>query len=117
MRFVTFGLGIGLLVSYCTPAEARVYLANEVLAMRGFETLRGKRVGLLTNPSGVDGRGRSVIDILHKTPKVNLDLQPVEDFLEACVGYPIETPGSSELVVTRETLPAETTMIVLDHAR
>ena len=40
--------------------------------MRGFETLRGKRVGLLTNPSGVDGRGRSIIDILHKSPKVNL---------------------------------------------
>ena len=29
-------------------------------------------VGLLTNPSGVDGRGRSVIDILHKSSKVNL---------------------------------------------
>ena len=58
-----------------------------------------------------------VLPMHYKTPKVNLDLQPVEDFLEACVGYPIETPGSSELVVTRETLPAETTMIVLDHAR
>ena len=72
MRFVTIGLGFALLVSCCAAAQARVYLGNEVLAMRGYEPLRGKRVGLLTNPSGVDGRGRSIIDILHKSPKVNL---------------------------------------------
>jgi len=72
MRFVTNWLGLALLVPCCAAAQARVYLGNEVLAMRGYETLRGKRVGLLTNPSGVDGRSRSVIDILHKSPKVNL---------------------------------------------
>ncbi|SVD84767.1 uncharacterized protein METZ01_LOCUS437621, partial [marine metagenome] len=72
MRFVIQWLGFALLVSCCVAAQARVYLGNEVLAMRGYEPLRGKRVGLLTNPSGVDGRGRSVIDILHKSPKVNL---------------------------------------------
>ncbi|MEE3230859.1 MAG: MBL fold metallo-hydrolase [Planctomycetota bacterium] len=58
-----------------------------------------------------------VLPMHYKTPKVNLDLQPVEDFLEACSGYPIETPGSTELIVTRDTLPAATTIIVLDHAR
>ena len=72
MRFVTRWLGFALLISSCAAVQARVYLGNEVLAMRGYETLRGKRVGLLTNPSGVDGRGRSVIDIFHKSPKVNL---------------------------------------------
>ena len=72
MRFVTNWLGFALLVYCCAAPQARVYLGNEVLSMRGFETLRGKRVGLLTNPSGVDGRGRSIIDILHKSPKVNL---------------------------------------------
>jgi len=58
-----------------------------------------------------------VLPMHYKTPKVNLDLQPVDDFLEACSGYPIETPGSAELIVTRDTLPAATTIIVLDHAR
>ena len=67
MRFVTALLGLTLLILSQDAAQARVYLGNEVLAMRGYETLRGKRVGLLTNPSGVDGRGRSVIDILHKS--------------------------------------------------
>ena len=42
----------------------------EVLRDRGFEGLRGKRVGLLTNPSGVDRELRSTIDILREN--VNL---------------------------------------------
>ncbi|SVC42843.1 uncharacterized protein METZ01_LOCUS295697, partial [marine metagenome] len=65
MRFVPHWLAIALLIACCAAGQARVYLGNETLAMRGYEMLRGKRVGLLTNPSGVDGRGRSVIDILH----------------------------------------------------
>lgn len=44
----------------------------EVLVSRGFEGLRGKRVGLVTNPSGVDSRLRSTIDILNEAPEVNL---------------------------------------------
>ena len=58
-----------------------------------------------------------VLPMHYKTPKVNLDLQPVEDFLQACSDYPIDTPGSSELVVSSETLPEATRIIVLDHAR
>ena len=44
----------------------------EVLAERGFKGLRGKRVGLVTNPSGVDRNLRSTIDILFKAPEVQL---------------------------------------------
>lgn len=44
----------------------------EVLAERGFEGLTGKRVGLLTNPSGVDRNLKSTIDILNEAPNVNL---------------------------------------------
>ncbi|HJO08592.1 MAG TPA: DUF1343 domain-containing protein [Verrucomicrobiota bacterium] len=72
MRFATHWVGFVLLVACFATAQARVFLGNEVLAMRGFESLRGKRIGLLTNPSGVDSRGRSIIDILHRSPKVNL---------------------------------------------
>ena len=45
-------------------ASARVKPGIEVLRDRGFEGLQGKRVGLLTNPSGVDSQLRSTIDIL-----------------------------------------------------
>lgn len=44
----------------------------EVLKEQNFKILEGKRVGLLTNPTGVDNQMKSVIDILHEAPNVNL---------------------------------------------
>lgn len=44
----------------------------EVLRERHFDCLRGKRVGLCTNPTGVDHNLKSTIDILHEAPEVNL---------------------------------------------
>lgn len=44
----------------------------EVLRDNGFEILKGKRVGLITNPTGVDNRLKSTVDILHEAPEVNL---------------------------------------------
>lgn len=44
----------------------------EVLMERDFQELKGKRVGLVTNPSGVDSELRSTIDILYNAPGVNL---------------------------------------------
>ena len=72
MRFATILLSLLLLHLSQNLGQARISLGNEVLTMHSYKTLQGKRVGLLTNTSGVDGRGRSIIDILHKSPKVNL---------------------------------------------
>lgn len=44
----------------------------EVLKQRNFDVLRGKRVGLITNPTGVDNSMRSTIDILFEAPGVKL---------------------------------------------
>ena len=44
----------------------------EVLRDRGFDVLKGKRVGLLTNPTGVDSELNSTIDILHNAKDVKL---------------------------------------------
>ena len=44
----------------------------EVLRDRGYDVLQGKRVGLVTNPTGVDRQLRSTIDILAEAPEVNL---------------------------------------------
>lgn len=44
----------------------------EVLRESGFRQLHGKRVGLVTNPSGVDRYLKSTIDILFEDPEVNL---------------------------------------------
>jgi uncharacterized protein YbbC (DUF1343 family) len=65
-------------VLLCTAAGAgasekpRVMPGIEVLESRGFEGLKGKRVGLVTNPSGVDSRLRSTIDILNNAEGVEL---------------------------------------------
>ena len=52
--------------------QAQVIPGIEVLEQNGFEELLGKRVGLVTNPSGVDRQLRSTIDILFEAPQVNL---------------------------------------------
>ena len=52
--------------------RAQVTTGLEVLVENGFEPLLGKRVGLVTNPSGVDRQFRSTIDILFQAPEVNL---------------------------------------------
>lgn len=60
------------LVFTTTAAEPRVKLGNEVLAEQQFKPLVGKRVGLITNPSGVNSRLESTIDVLRKAPGVKL---------------------------------------------
>jgi uncharacterized protein YbbC (DUF1343 family) len=51
---------------------ARVRTGIEVLAARGFAPLKGKRVGLVTNPTGVLSDLRSTIDALAAAPGVRL---------------------------------------------
>lgn len=53
-------------------ANAQVKPGIEVLRESGFKGLEGKRVGLVTNPSGVDRQLRSTVDILNEAPNVNL---------------------------------------------
>lgn len=44
----------------------------EILSRSKFETLKGKRVGLITNPTGVDRNLMSVIDLIFNAPGVKL---------------------------------------------
>ena len=44
----------------------------EFLKADNFKLLKGKRVGLITNPTGVDRKMKSTIDIFHESPEVNL---------------------------------------------
>ena len=61
-----------LLLFVSASLQAQVLTGIEVLERGGFEELQGKRVGLVTNPSGVDRRLRSTIDIFFEAPQVNL---------------------------------------------
>ena len=51
---------------------SQVKTGIEVLRERNFDVLQGKRVGLCTNPTGVDRNLVSTIDILHDAENVNL---------------------------------------------
>ncbi len=53
-------------------AQPLVKTGIEVLSDSGFEILKGKKVGLVTNPTGVDSRLRSTIDILFESKSVEL---------------------------------------------
>ena len=64
-------LSIFILSGICS-AQPVVKTGIEVLRDQNFALLLGKRVGLVTNPSGVDSQMNSTIDILYNAPGVNL---------------------------------------------
>jgi len=55
-------------VGFAADAKAPVMLGNEVLAVDGFKVLAGKRVGLITNPSGVNRKLETTIEVLRAAP-------------------------------------------------
>ncbi|NBR97175.1 MAG: DUF1343 domain-containing protein, partial [Verrucomicrobia bacterium] len=68
-------LGLFAFLSFTEAQETNVSsfrLGIDVLAERGFRDLKGKRVGLVTNPSGVDGKGVPTWRRLREAEGVNL---------------------------------------------
>jgi uncharacterized protein YbbC (DUF1343 family) len=52
--------------------NGNVLTGIDVLESQAFELLKGKRIGLLTNQTGVDSSGRRTIDVLAHAPGVQL---------------------------------------------
>ena len=72
---------IALALSFCSPSHGaaksksrpgRVQVGLDVLEAQKFAPLRGKRVGLITNHTGLDSQGRSTIEVLSHAPGVQL---------------------------------------------
>ena len=55
-----------------TPVSGEVLSGLDVLVRDGFAPLEGLRVGLITNRTGVDRRGRSSVDLFRTAPNVTL---------------------------------------------
>lgn len=70
--FIVLAVLAGLSCVDFASARTVVKPGIEVLRDGGFKELQGKRVGLVTNPSGVDRYLRSTIDILYNAPGVEL---------------------------------------------
>ena len=72
MKRSVLSLILAILSITSFASEPVVKTGIEVLRDRGFDILIGKRVGLVTNPSGVDRHLNSTIDILYNAPGVRL---------------------------------------------
>ena len=85
-----------------SPARGRVKTGIDVLEEQEFAPLRGRRVGLITNQTGVDAQGRRTIDVLAHAPGGKLVAvfspehgllgradAPVSDATDAATGLPV----------------------------
>lgn len=71
-RFIVILSALALLCSFSFAQKIRIKTGIEVLKEQGFKQLAGKRVGLITNPTGVDNNMKSTIDILHEAKNIRL---------------------------------------------
>ncbi|HEX9253144.1 MAG TPA: exo-beta-N-acetylmuramidase NamZ domain-containing protein, partial [Ignavibacteriaceae bacterium] len=75
-KYLADGSFLKMVDSELNPASeivsSKVKTGIEVLRDRNFDVLKGKRVGLVTNPTGVDSKLKSTIDILFEAKDVNL---------------------------------------------
>ena len=62
----------GLLLAISTFAQKKVQTGLEVLISQEFNILKGKRVGLITNQTGVNSELKSTADIFFEATEVNL---------------------------------------------
>ena len=82
---------------------APVRTGLDVLAAENFRRFRGLRVGLITNHTGIDGRGRRNIDLFYEAPGVtlsaifspehglagSLDQSDIADAVDQATGVPV----------------------------
>ncbi len=69
---VPFILLISLFAVSCSLQGQSVETGLEILVKNMFEDLKGKKVGLITNPTGVDRDLKSCIDLIFNAPGVKL---------------------------------------------
>jgi uncharacterized protein YbbC (DUF1343 family) len=82
--------------------HSNVLLGIDVLQRQQFSLLAGKRVGLITNHTGLDSDGRATVDLLHSAPNVRLTVlfgpehgirgaldEAVPDGRDAATGLPV----------------------------
>lgn len=69
---IVFALSLATVHPSLAQRTPRVRTGLEVLVSDSLHLIKGKRVGLITNHSGLGPMGKSTVDILHGTPGVRL---------------------------------------------
>ena len=73
VRFVCLAFLLAVPWAHAQETNRPVFqLGIDVLSERGFRELQGKRIGLVTNPSGVDRNGTPTWERLRRAAGVNL---------------------------------------------
>ena len=72
MKKIILVLLVALFASFAFGGEPKVRLGIDVLRSRNFDILRGKRVGLVTNPTGMTADLQATIDVLFNAQEVKL---------------------------------------------
>jgi uncharacterized protein YbbC (DUF1343 family)/CubicO group peptidase (beta-lactamase class C family) len=106
------------------PKSQPVLTGIDVLERDGFAPLKGRRVGLVTNHTGVDRQGRATIDLLHKADAVTLVAlfspehgirgavdEKVADGKDEKTGLPIYSLYGTRRKPTAETLKGIDTLV------
>lgn len=70
-KFLTLGFILAICISGFAQSP-KVKLGIDVLKENNFDILKGKKVGLITNPTGVDSRLKSTVDILFESKELKL---------------------------------------------
>ena len=124
--FVVIAALAGFVSVGCNASGRVVKPGVEVLVERDFAGLKGKRVGLVTNPSGVDRYLNSTVDILYNAPGVELvalygpehgvrgDMyagDKVADTRDAATGLPVHSLYGSTRKPTPEMLEGIDVMV------
>jgi uncharacterized protein YbbC (DUF1343 family) len=101
-RIPQLGLVFCLMALWTVSSRAQVRTGIDVLEEDGFRLLQGKRVGLVTNPTGVNSHLRSTVDLLHEHCDLRALFAPehgvrgdrgagdrVEDMVDPKTGVPV----------------------------
>lgn len=106
-------------VSFSFAQKIHIKTGIEILKETNFKALEGKRVGLITNPTGIDNNLKSTIDILHEARNVQLvalygpehgvrgDVHAgdkIEDFKDPNTGVPVFSLYGATRKPTKEML-------------
>lgn len=103
------------------PPRTNAHTGLDRLRVEGFDALRGKRIGLLTNHAAVDARGRHILDLLREAAGVSLRrLFSPEHGLrgQAEAGARVEDEGGTVPVISlygQRSAPSAQELAGLDH--
>ena len=119
MKRILFIAVCCLVVFSLQAQKIKIKTGLEVLKEQNFKCLEGKRVGVITNPTGVDNNLKSIVDILYEAPNVELvalygpehgvrgDVHAgdhIENFVDAKTGLPVYSLFGATRKATPEML-------------